>query len=165
MARVSPVPVGGSPMPVHDWTCVIPGIFHDFHVSWIAESKRALNAGLLPAGYYALAEQIAGGLGPDVLTLQHGLPGPGASPGNGTSSAEADSGGIALATSPGVRNLWHLDLLGTTMGARGAKALEESPHLGQLRYLSVPEQAVGKNGMKALKAHFGSAVVEIRPVG
>jgi hypothetical protein len=29
-----------------------------------------LNAGLLPPDYYALAEQIAGGLGPDVLTLE-----------------------------------------------------------------------------------------------
>ena len=33
-------------------------------------STRVLNRGLLPPGYYALAEQIAGGLGPDVLTLQ-----------------------------------------------------------------------------------------------
>ncbi len=29
-----------------------------------------VNSGLLPSGYYALAEQIAGNLGPDVLTLQ-----------------------------------------------------------------------------------------------
>ena len=29
-----------------------------------------LNAELLPPDYYALPEQIAGGLGPDVLTLQ-----------------------------------------------------------------------------------------------
>ena len=57
-------------MPVHDWTKVPPGIFHDFHHSWIEEIKRALNGGILPAGYYALAEQIAGQLGPDVLTLQ-----------------------------------------------------------------------------------------------
>jgi hypothetical protein len=57
-------------MPVHDWSMVNAGIFHDFHHSWIEEIKRALNAGLLPADYYAMAEQIAGGLGPDVLALQ-----------------------------------------------------------------------------------------------
>ncbi|HEX5442459.1 MAG TPA: DUF4058 family protein [Pirellulales bacterium] len=57
-------------MPTHDWTKVDAGIFHDFHQSWITEIKRALNQGRLPPDYYALAEQIAGGLGPDVLTLQ-----------------------------------------------------------------------------------------------
>jgi hypothetical protein len=57
-------------MPVHDWSRVNAGIFHDFHHSWIEEVKRALNAGLLPPDFYAMAEQIAGGLGPDVLALQ-----------------------------------------------------------------------------------------------
>ncbi len=56
-------------MPIHDWTRVIAGTFHDFHHEWITTIKRSLNAGLLPSGYYAMAEQIAGGLGPDVLTL------------------------------------------------------------------------------------------------
>jgi hypothetical protein len=57
-------------MPVHDWTLVTAGTFHDFHQTWLVEIKRALNAGRLPSGFYALAEQIAGGLGPDVLTLE-----------------------------------------------------------------------------------------------
>src|SRR6059058_1089932 len=57
-------------MPIHDWTRVEAGIFHDFHHAWIEEIKRALNAGLLPHDYYALAEQHAAGFGPDVLTLQ-----------------------------------------------------------------------------------------------
>lgn len=57
-------------MPIHDWTRVDAGIFHDFHHGWIEEIKRALNAGLLPDDYYALAEQHAAGLGLDVLTLQ-----------------------------------------------------------------------------------------------
>jgi hypothetical protein len=55
---------------IHDWTRVEAGIFHDFHHAWIEEIKRALNSGLLPDEYYALAEQYAGGVGPDVLTLQ-----------------------------------------------------------------------------------------------
>jgi hypothetical protein len=57
-------------MPIHDWTRVEAGIFHDFHHAWIEEIKRALNAGILPRDYYALAEQHAAGFGPDVLTLQ-----------------------------------------------------------------------------------------------
>ncbi len=57
-------------MPMHDWKRVKAGIFHDFHHAWIEETKRSLNAGLLPENYYALAEQQAAGFGPDVLTLQ-----------------------------------------------------------------------------------------------
>ncbi len=57
-------------MPIHDWTRVEPGTFHDFHAAWIVEIRNALNGGLLPPDYYALAEQMAGPLGPDVLTLQ-----------------------------------------------------------------------------------------------
>ena len=57
-------------MPVHDWTRVDAGIFHAFHHDWVTEISRALNRGLLPRSYYALPEQIAGGLGPDVLGLR-----------------------------------------------------------------------------------------------
>ena len=57
-------------MPVHDWSRVAAEIFHDFHHAWIEEIKRALNAGLLPSDYYALAEQRTAGYGPDVLALQ-----------------------------------------------------------------------------------------------
>ncbi len=57
-------------MPVHDWSRVDAGIFHDLHHAWIEEIKRTLNRGVLPDDYYALAEQFAGGFGPDVLTLQ-----------------------------------------------------------------------------------------------
>jgi hypothetical protein len=57
-------------MPTHDWTRVQAGTFHDFHQTWIVEIKRALDAGRLPAGYYAMAEQIVGGWGPDVLALE-----------------------------------------------------------------------------------------------
>jgi len=57
-------------MPVHDWTRVNAGIFHDFHHEWISEIKHALNQTLKGSDYYAMAEQIAGGIAPDVLTLQ-----------------------------------------------------------------------------------------------
>ena len=58
-------------MPVHNWAQVSDGAFHDFHYSWVLEIKRALKRGLLPEGYYVMAEQLGGDLGvPDVLTLQ-----------------------------------------------------------------------------------------------
>ena len=56
-------------MPVHDWTRVQAGMFHDFHQAWITELRNALNDGLLPDDYYALAEQQASDKIPDLLTL------------------------------------------------------------------------------------------------
>jgi hypothetical protein len=79
-------------MPIHDWTRVNAGIFHHFHHAWIEDIARTLNRGLLPPEYYALAEQIAGGLGPDVLTLQL--------PTNGAGLPAPCGGGIALAVAP-----------------------------------------------------------------
>lgn len=76
-------------MPMHDWTTVEAGIFHDFHHEWISEIKRALNRGLLPPDCYALAEQVAAGFGPDVLTLQ-----------DHNRSPEASGGGTALLSQP-----------------------------------------------------------------
>src|SRR5438067_131387 len=59
-------------MPIHDWTRVSAGTFHDFHNSWITELRNALNGGLLPPGYYAQGEQWAGKINTDVLTLHAG---------------------------------------------------------------------------------------------
>src|SRR5262245_32348544 len=85
-------------MPIHDWTRVTAGIFHDFHHEWTGSIKHALNRGILPEGYYALSEQVAAGLHPDVLTL--GRVGPAPRPdGNGT-PVHAPGGGVALATAP-----------------------------------------------------------------
>jgi hypothetical protein len=68
---ISPTVKGSSAMPVHDWTRVSDATFHDFHYSWVLEIKRSLTRGVLPDGYYVMAEQFGGDLGaPDVLTLQ-----------------------------------------------------------------------------------------------
>jgi hypothetical protein len=82
-------------MPIHDWTRVTAGTWHAFHLSWIAELQLALNEGLLPPDYYAQAEQIAGPLGPDVLTLQtpestNGAPG----------RSSSNRGGVMVSTVP-----------------------------------------------------------------
>jgi hypothetical protein len=81
-------------MPVHDWTRVEAGIFHDFHTVWTGALRNALNEGLLPQGYYALAEQHAGRAIADVLTL-HASPEPA-----GPAWPPPDTGGIAVAEAP-----------------------------------------------------------------
>jgi hypothetical protein len=80
-------------MPIHDWTRVDAGIFHDFHHEWISTIRRALNQGLLPADYYALAEQQAAGFGPDVLTLKNADP-------DDAPSTPANGGGGELLLAP-----------------------------------------------------------------
>jgi len=57
-------------MPVHDWSHIRAGKFHHFHNSWIYRLSDKLNGGVLPPGFYAAGEQVAGDIEPDVLTLQ-----------------------------------------------------------------------------------------------
>ena len=52
-------------MPVHDWTKVSAGTWHDFHLAWIAEIRNALNKGILPMDYCAQAKPIISGMEPD----------------------------------------------------------------------------------------------------
>ena len=54
-------------MPMHDWTRVSAGTFHDFHNAWITHLKEALHGGLLPPAFYALGEPRTGDLAPDIL--------------------------------------------------------------------------------------------------
>ncbi len=75
-------------MPVHDWTRVEAGAFHDFHQSWAMEIRYALNAGLLPPGYIAMVEQVTGRPIPDVVTLQTREP------------KKGSEGGIAVTEAP-----------------------------------------------------------------
>lgn len=92
------------PMPIHDWSHTHPGIFHHFHHEWISTIARALNSGLLPPEYYALAEQIAGDFGPDVLALR--APGMALHPTNGHDSFDentARGSGVVTASEPKVR--------------------------------------------------------------
>jgi hypothetical protein len=80
-------------MPLHDWTRVSAGTYHDFHGTWIVELKRRLNQGILPPGYYAMGEQIAGSAGPDVLTLQEVNI-------DEEEPPQTEAGGVAIAVAP-----------------------------------------------------------------
>jgi hypothetical protein len=78
-------------MPIHDWTLVDAGTYHDFHSSWIIHLKEALNGGLLPPDYYAQAEQHSGHFIADILTLRSN---------GGEHTPSSSTGGLALATAP-----------------------------------------------------------------
>ncbi len=74
-------------MPIHDWTRVDAGTYHDFHQDWTIEIRRTLNRGILPDGYFAMADQRVSGPEPDIVALR--LRGP-----------EEPSGGLAVAERP-----------------------------------------------------------------
>ena len=142
-------------MPIHDWTRVEAGIFHDFHVTWIAEIKRSLNSGLLSADYYALAEQIAGGFGPNVLTLQK--PGNG----NGSPSAQDSFGGIALATAA-PRVQYHLRAEPDQYAAKANAVVIH--HVSNHRVVAMVEivSPGNKNSRHGLRAFVDKAVEMLR---
>jgi hypothetical protein len=77
-------------VPVHDWTRVDAGLFHNFHRGWISALCDALNLGGLASDFFALAEPSMPGAVPDVLTLP-------LAPGKGPPSQE---GGVAVAEAP-----------------------------------------------------------------
>jgi hypothetical protein len=74
-------------MPIHDWTRAQAGDFHHFHQRWISALTDALNNGVLPPEFMALAEQVTGRPIPDVVTLQ-------------ARSPRAGSSGMVLAPPP-----------------------------------------------------------------
>jgi hypothetical protein len=59
-------------MPIHDWTKVRAGTFHNFHVLWTGSITNELNSGRLPNGYFAMAEQIVGRPEGDIIALERG---------------------------------------------------------------------------------------------
>lgn len=67
-------------MPIHDWKRVTAGIFHALHGAWITHLQEALNAGLLPEGFYAMSEQHGGQIVAAVLTFNLNDAAPGVAP-------------------------------------------------------------------------------------
>jgi hypothetical protein len=57
-------------VPIHDWTRVDAGTFHDFHQGWTIEIRNRLNGGILPDGYFAMADQRVSGPEPDIVALR-----------------------------------------------------------------------------------------------
>ena len=77
-------------MPIHDWTRVSDGTFHDFHQGWTIEIRNALNRGVLPKGYVAATDQRVMAYEPDISSHARGdRPRP-----------TEDRGGLAVAEAP-----------------------------------------------------------------
>ena len=57
-------------MPIHDWSRVDVGVFHDFHQGWTVGICNALNAGGLPREYFAMVEESAQWPVQDVIPLR-----------------------------------------------------------------------------------------------
>jgi hypothetical protein len=74
-------------MPIHDWARAEAGDFHHFHQTWISLLAAALNGGVLPPAFMALAEQVTGRPIPDVVTLH-------------ARSPKGGTGGLAVAPAP-----------------------------------------------------------------
>ncbi len=94
-------------MPIHDWSRVDAGIFHHFHLHWIATITDVHNQRLLPGEYYALTEQQEGGFEPDVLALKLGG---GAEPDDPEPAPASQAGGGLLVAEPRVRVTAETDL-------------------------------------------------------
>jgi hypothetical protein len=86
-------------MPIHDWTRVDPGTFHDFHTMWLVTIRNALRR-VLPPGYYVKTEQKAVGYGPDIVTLAESPPITSNGPVNGSGHSNGEAGGINVAVAP-----------------------------------------------------------------
>jgi hypothetical protein len=82
-------------MPIHDWSRVPAGLFHDFHQTWSVQIKLALNAGILPKGISALVEQRAGPRESDVLAIERRA--------NPSRVGFGSAGGVATMEPPTVR--------------------------------------------------------------
>ncbi len=108
-------------MPIHDWSRVAAGTFHNFHYRWRAAICDALNDGILPEDYFAMAEQRAGGPIPDVLAL-HVPPAPAA--------AHDKRSGLAVKTKPPrARHIVHTD---STHYSQRANRISVRDELGEV---------------------------------
>ncbi|HBI43073.1 MAG TPA: DUF4058 domain-containing protein [Planctomycetales bacterium] len=115
-------------MPIHDWTRVPAGLFHDFHQSWSIRIKDALNAGRLPKGVAALVEQRSGPFEADVLAV----------------------GGVAVRQQPAARIVRRTD---KTAYSERANRVVVRHHLGRIIALIEIVSSGNKDSRRALR-HF-----------
>jgi Protein of unknown function (DUF4058) len=132
-------------MPIHDWTRVDAGLFHHFHERWIAALCDTLNGGLLPTGFVALADQVAGGPIPDVLTLNRRPKGPGKG---------EPTGGLAVAPPPRAR---FVDAIEEDTYARRANRVRIQHRHGEVVAVIEIVSPGNKNTRTALRAFVRKA--------
>jgi hypothetical protein len=124
-------------MPMHDWTRVPAGLFHDFHQSWSIRIKDALNAGRLPKGMDALVEQRSGPFEVDVLAVERRT----------RPQPSALNGGVAVRERPAARIVRRADRAGY---AGRANRVVVRHHLGRIIAVIEIVSPGNKDGRAAL---------------
>lgn len=142
-------------MPIHDWTRVDPGLFHDFHQGWSIAIRNALNAGRLPKGFYALVEQRVSGPEPDVIAVETSRP-PGSSP-------DGPRGGASVADRPRTRIVQTIESDATAY-ARKANRIAIRHQLGEVVAVIEIISPGNKSGRAAIRS-FVSKTVEFLEAG
>jgi hypothetical protein len=141
--------VFGEPaVPIHDWTRPPVGLYHHFHQQWAGELCNALNAGVLPAGYFALVDQRAVGLVPDVLALRRHSKTPEPAPG---------AVGVAVATAPPAARYTTRETDEQVYAARANRVAVRNP-LGELVALIEIVSPGNKDSRHALRSFVDKAV-------
>lgn len=136
-------------MPIHDWTKVKSGTFHNFHLQWIGAITVRLNAGHLPEGYFAMVEQVVGGPSPDVVTLH----------GDDTDRPQS-GGGIAVGAAPPKTRI--VERLETVRYAKKANRIAIHHGLGNVVAVIEIVSPGNKDSRRALRAIVKKAAKLIR---
>jgi Protein of unknown function (DUF4058) len=137
-------------MPIHNWAHLDPGTFHDFHRGWTIEICRTLNRGLLPPGYFTMADQRASKPEPDVIALELGRPAP------------SPSGGLfTAAVPPRARQVATVETDGATY-ARKANRLSVRHPLGHVVAIIEVVSPGNKDSKHALRSFISKALDFLR---
>jgi hypothetical protein len=136
-------------MPIHDWTKVPAGLFHDFHQSWSIRIKDALNAGRLPKGVAALVEQRSGPFEADVLAVERRT----------RQQPSALNGGVAVRQQPAARIVRRAD---KAAYADRANRVVVKHHLGRIIAIIDIVSPGNKDSCRALDAFAKKTVDFLR---
>jgi len=135
-------------MPIHDWSRVSAGTFHDFHQGWTIEIRNRLNSGVLPDGYYAMADQRVSGPEPDIVALR--LRGP-----------EPTGGLVVAETPPRIQRAARVETE-TALYARKANRIAIHHELGRVVAMIEVVSAGNKDTKHAIASFIAKAVDFIR---
>ena len=137
-------------MPLHDWTRVQSGLFHEFHQSWSVRIKDALNGGLLAKDFYALVEQKVDGPEPDVIAVE-------------LKNRAKPPGGASTATlEPPKAALTARVASDASRYARRANRISIRHHLGRVVAVIEIVSPGNKDGRDALRSFVQKAVAFLR---
>jgi hypothetical protein len=131
-------------MPIHDWTRVSAGTYHDFHQGWTIEIRRRLNSGVLPEGYYAMADLKVSGPEPDVVAQR--LRGP-----------EPTGGLVVAESSPRIQQTAQVETE-KALYARKANRIAIRHELGQVVAMIEVVSPGNKDSKHAIAAFVAKAV-------